>query len=211
MDVPHGPGPRDGHADGPSESFVAVPEQSADVRRLYDADTAERGYVMNLTRVWAHLPAQHDALFELLGAASSAAGLSVRDRGVLVAAMAPTLGDSYCSLAWGSKLASVADPAVAADVLTGSDATLSPVERALARWARRVTADPNGTGRDDVDELREAGYDDRQIVAITIYLALRIAFSTVNDALGAAPDKQLVEQAPEEVRRAVTWGRPSPE
>ena len=114
-----------------------------------------------------------------------AAGLSFRDRGILIAAMASTMGDSSCSLAWGGKLAGVADPDLAAGVLSGADEGLSAAERALADWARRVTDDPNATTAADLDELRAAGYDDRQIVAITLFLGLRIAFSTVNDALGS--------------------------
>ena len=39
--------------------------------------------------------------------------------------------------------------------------------------------------------------------------ALRGAFSTINDALGALPDNELADMAPAEVRDAVTWGRPT--
>jgi hypothetical protein len=41
-----------------------------------------------------------------------------------------------------------------------------------------------------------------------VFVALRIAFATVNDALGARPDRTLSERAPEAVRAAVTFGRP---
>jgi hypothetical protein len=37
---------------------------------------------------------------------------------------------------------------------------------------------------------------------------LRLAFSSVNAALGAAPDAQLANTALETVRRAVDYGRP---
>jgi hypothetical protein len=89
-----------------------------------------------------------------------------------------------------------------------TDEGLSASEVALARWARRVTADPNSTTAGDVVELRGAGYADRQIVATTCFVALRMAFSTVNDALGARPDHELGESVPAEVRDVVTWGRP---
>jgi hypothetical protein len=42
-------------------------------------------------------------------------------------------------------------------------------------------------------------------------LSLRVAFSLVNDALGAQPDRQLAERAPAPVRQAVTFGRPTAE
>ena len=135
--------------------------------------------------------------------------LSLRQRGVLISACASTMGDSYCSLAWGSRLAGEAGAEVAGAVLLGDDAGLDPAEQALARWARRLARDPNGAEAADVQALRDAGYDDAQIFAITLFVALRMAFSTVNDALGARPDRELHEAAPAAVRDAVSFGRPA--
>jgi len=56
--------------------------------------------------------------------------------------------------------------------------------------------------------LRAEGFDNAQIFAITVFAALRIAFATVNDALGALPDRQLGAEVPAEVRNAVDFGRP---
>jgi hypothetical protein len=78
----------------------------------------------------------------------------------------------------------------------------------MAMWARNVAADPNVTTPADVQALRDAGLDDGQIFAITAFVALRLAFSTINDSLGAQPDEQLVRSLPEPVREAVTYGRP---
>ena len=47
-----------------------------------------------------------------------------------------------------------------------------------------------------------------QIFAITVFAALRLAFSTINDSLGAQPDAELAQSLPPEVREAVTYGRP---
>ena len=135
-------------------------------------------------------------------------GLSFRQRGILVTAAASALGDSYCSLAWGGKLGEASDPAVAAGVLTGSDAGLTDQEKAMAAWARKVARDPNATTPADIQALRDAGLDDGQIFAITAFVALRLAFSTINDSLGAQPDAQLAASLPREVREAVTYGRP---
>lgn len=195
-------------AASPGASFLAPAAETADVRELYDEDVEDVGYVMNGSRLWAHLPQENEALFALMGRAVRAGSLTLRQRGILVAAAAATLGDAYCALAWGQKLADTADAELAAGVLTGDDTALTDTERALASWARRVTADPNGTSADDVAALREAGYDDTQILAITMFVALRLAFSTVNDALGVRPDRELAERVPAQVREAVTWGRP---
>lgn len=175
---------------------------------LFAADLADNGFVMNLTRLWAHEPAAKTGLFDVVATVTRVGQLSIRQRGILVTATAATLGDSYCSIAWGKKLAAEADPEIAAGVLLGKDQDLTDSEQVMARWARKVTRDPNSTDQTDVDALRAAGFSDRQIFAMTVYISLRIAFSTVNDALGALPDSEYRANAPSEVLDAVTWGRP---
>jgi len=188
--------------------FLGVPEATAEAQRLFDEDTAELGYVMNVSRLWAYQPATITGLFTLLGQANSADRLSLRQRSILVTACAAAFGDSYCSLAWGSKLAKASDARTAARVLEGVDDGLTGGERAMAAWARKVARDPNGTTAADVQELRDAGYSDSQVFTITVFVALRLAFSTVNDALGLRPDAALRSTAPAPVRAAVTFGRP---
>ena len=95
----------------------------------------------------------------------------------------------------------------AASVLTGSDAGLTAQEAAMAAWARRITTDPNATTPADVDRLREVGLDDDQVFAITVFVGLRIAMATVDGALGARPDADLVAALPAEVRAVVGYGR----
>jgi uncharacterized peroxidase-related enzyme len=188
--------------------FLELPQLSADVQRLYDDDVEQVGFVMNLSRLWGHQPTLQSGLADLMGQASRAGSLTSRERGVLVVACASALGDSYCSLAWGKRLARVAGADGAGSVLRGHDDRLDATEQALARWARKVTRHPNTTAAHDVQALRDAGYDDGKIFAITAFVALRIAFATVNDALGARPDRALREAAPISVRNAVTYGRP---
>jgi alkylhydroperoxidase family enzyme len=93
-------------------------------------------------------------------------------------------------------------------VVDGVDDGLSTSERAIAAWARKVARDPNGTTAADVQELRAAGFSDSQVFTITAFVALRLAFSTVNDALGLRPDAALRSTTPASVREAVTFGRP---
>jgi alkylhydroperoxidase family enzyme len=193
----------------PDTGFLHPAAPSPAAEELFAGDRRDVGYVMNLSHAWAHQPDVHQALMDQLAQSAAAAGLSFRQRGVLVAASASGLGDPYCSLAWGGRLAGEAGEDVAAAVLRGDHEALDPQDRALARWARRLAQDPSGTTPADVAELRAAGLDDAQIVALTVFVALRIAFSTVNDALGARPDQQLVEAAPLSVREAVTYGRPA--
>jgi hypothetical protein len=57
--------------------------------------------------------------------------------------------------------------------------------------------------------LRQAGLSEQEIFEATALIAFRMAFSTINDALGARPDPQLADRAPRLVRDAVTYGRPA--
>jgi len=189
-------------------SFLEEPPVSPQVQALYDDDLADGGYVWNVSRLWAHQPDTVNGLFDLMSQAFKASGLSFRQRGILVTAAASALGDSYCSLAWGGKLATASEATLAAAVLNGSDAALTDQEKAMAAWARKVVKDPNATTPADIQKLRDSGLNDDQIFAITVFAALRLAFSTINDALGAQPDAQLAESLPPEVREAVTFGRP---
>lgn len=82
-------------------------------------------------------------------------------------------------------------------------------EIALRRWAEQIARDPNGVNATQVETLRRAGLSEREIFEATVHVAFRLAFSTVNDALGARPDYQLVAAAPAEIREAVTYGWPA--
>jgi len=188
--------------------FIATPPESDDVRRVYQASLDSQGFRMNLTQAWAWRPDIFEGFAALRGQLSSASALSPRDLAVLVSATAAALGDSYCALAWGTTLAGRADPGVAAAVLK-NEVPLSdqPRDAALSQWARQVVRQPAATAAADVDALRRAGLSEREIVEATLFIAFRLAFSTVNNALGVNPDWQLARAAPPAVREAITYGR----
>lgn len=175
----------------------------------YAADRDSDGYVWNVTRLWGWRPDIYQDFATLRASLMDASSLTDRDWAVMVTATASQLGDSYCSLAWGSKLARLTDAGTAAQLLANEPApALSEREQALAAWARRLVDDPNATTAEDVARLRAVGLDDREIFEATTFVAFRLAFSTVNDALGAEPDRQLRDAAPDPIRQAVRYGRP---
>lgn len=189
-------------------NFLGALPPSEYAERMRKEDLDEDGYVSTVVKLWARMPGAFDDLFALLRSSAEFGDLSLRQRGVLTTAMAATLGDSACAYAWGGKLATWAgDAAVPASVLRGDDEALTPDERALAAWTRKVVGDPNSTRPEDVDELRAAGFSDDRIFAATLFIVLRLAFSTFNDALGLQLDQAVVDDLPATVRDAVTWGR----
>lgn len=82
--------------------FLEEPPTSPEAQALYDDDVNESGYVWNVSHLWAYQTETVERLFELMSQAFKPSGLSFRQRGILVTAAASTLGDSYCSLAWGA-------------------------------------------------------------------------------------------------------------
>jgi len=189
--------------------YIAPPPDSEATARLYQSSLDGQGFVMNLTRAWAWRPEVFEAFAALRSQLTEHSSLSKRELAVLVCATASELGDSYCALAWGKTLAGLSDPALAAAVLQSqAGAGLTPRDQALSSWARKLVDDPNRTTAADVASLRAAGLSEREIAEATLFVAFRLAFSTVNDALGVQPDWQVAAAAPKEVAAAVTFGRP---
>jgi uncharacterized peroxidase-related enzyme len=188
--------------------FLSEPTAS-EAAAFLDRERTAAGYVMNLERAWAWRPDVADAFAALRKQLTSHSALTHREVALLVCATARSRGDSYCALAWGARLADMAGPEVAAAILRGEAAhELSAREQALRRWAEQVVRDPNSVTASHVAELRVAGLSDREILEATVFIGLRLAFSTINDALGASPDAELVAAAPKAVREAVAYGRP---
>lgn len=188
-------------------SFLSEPSTSPGQQELYREDLEQDGFVWDISRLWGHQPDLWKQLFETVDVAADAAGLSARDKAVLVLGMSSTLGDSYCSMAWARNLTNWADADTARAVLEHDDGPLTGRERALAAWVRKVAADPNATTPGDLEALRGDGFSDPEILALTLYSALRLCFSTTNDALGARPDVALADMLDPSIRSVITWGR----
>ncbi|WP_063819089.1 carboxymuconolactone decarboxylase family protein [Herbidospora cretacea] len=181
------------------EPVDATPEEA-------EVDLKAFGYVMNATRFWGYRPEVAEAV---IGTSRQITrGMPLRLRGIMVTACAAAFGNSYCALSWGNRLSEWSDPATVVSVLRGDDAELTDDERAVAAWVRKITKKPNSTTEADVAKLRAAGFTDAQIFDITAFVALRMAFSVVNDALGLQPDAQLRATTPREILGAVDFGRP---
>jgi uncharacterized peroxidase-related enzyme len=180
--------------------------------RLYNSDLEQQGFVMNLSRLWAWRPEVCEAFSALRALLTTRSSLSNRELAVIVCATAASLGDSYCALAWGKRLAAAADTTAAAAVLQDSPCdTLTARDQALSAWARKVVRAPNATTPEDVEQLRAAGFSEQEIFEATVFVAFRLAFSTVNDALGVRPDWQVAAAAPPEVASSIGFGRQAAE
>ncbi len=145
--------------DGPAPAMPRSrrPRRSSTTRHLHrtlsgSSTTTCRGLATSATSTSSGLTIQPPSTACPSCSATSLlpASLTFRQRAILVTACASALGDSYCSLAWGKKLAGDAGATVAEGVLRGDDAALDDTERVLARWARQLARDPNSTTAADV-------------------------------------------------------------
>jgi alkylhydroperoxidase family enzyme len=73
-----------------------------------------------------------------------------------------------------------------AAILAGKldDAGLTPAERALLDYAELVTRDASRTTPDDVQKLRDAGWNEDQIAEAVYVTAMFAFFNRVADAFG---------------------------
>jgi uncharacterized peroxidase-related enzyme len=190
--------------------FLEEPPATPETAATHDSAREGDGYVANFVRLWCWRPDLFKSFVDLRLALMGSTTLTDREQAIVVAATVSAFGDSYCSLAWGGKLAKLAGDETAGGVIAGGvPGELSVREAALCDWCRAVVGDPMTTTPDQVAALRTAGFGDREIFEATLLLGLRLAFSTVNDSLGAQPDRQLADAVPAPVRDAVTFGRPA--
>ena len=130
-------------------NFIGDARTDEHVDHMYATDLRVQGYVANQTRLWAHSPESMAALTYALSMAVESAGLDVRQRALLVTTTAAAMGDAYCALAFGYKLANAAGEAAAVRAVTGDDTGLDDADRALVRgrggWS--ATEPHRGRGR----------------------------------------------------------------
>ena len=158
------------------------------VAAMYDSDLADDGFVFAHTQAMAVNPEAHAAFEALVHAIVPSIGLRVYEAATLGAARA--IGSTHCLLAHGRKSlrAGVLDDAGLVAFGEGDDVAFSPAEQAVVRYAARLSTAPAAMTDADTQELRDAGFTDRQIVDITLAAAARNYFSRALLALAVPLD-----------------------
>jgi uncharacterized peroxidase-related enzyme len=70
-----------------------------------------------------------------------------------------------------------------------ASAPISPQDRAMLDYVIQLTKDATRLGKDDIEGLRKAGFDDRGILQITLIASWFNYINRVADALGVGRDK----------------------
>jgi uncharacterized peroxidase-related enzyme len=118
--------------------------------------------------------------------------LSRRQHEMIATVVSVTNHTPYCTLSHTEFLRRATGDDVLADAIR-RDFRTAPIDerdRAMLAYAEQVTRDATGVTRAQIDGLRQAGFDDRGILQITLIAAWFNYINRVADALGVgeAPD-----------------------
>jgi uncharacterized peroxidase-related enzyme len=147
----------------PVPGLASLPD---DVRERIEAVQAKAGFIPNVFAVLAARPdefraffAYHDALMEKEG------GLSKAEREMIVVATSAANDCEYCVIAHGALVRIYSKRPKLADQLATNyrTAELSERERVLLDFAVQVAVDPASVEQDDIEVLREFGFNDDEI------------------------------------------------
>jgi uncharacterized peroxidase-related enzyme len=185
-----------------------IPEQEAsgDVLEMYQRLQGSRDYLPNYARVFCHRPELMQAWSALQATVQKT--IDHRRYELVTLAAARQIQSSYCSLAHGRELARhyYSEEELLAIAAGEGEDPLDEADRAMMDFAAKVAGDSSKIEQRDVDALKACGFDDAQIFDVTAAAAARCFFAKINDALGAAPDRQFLDMA-EPLRALLTVGR----
>lgn len=168
--------------------IIAPPPAETAVGHVADM-YADDGFVFSHTQAMAVNPDAHVAFEHLVRAVVPSIGLNIYEAATLGAAQA--MGSTHCLLAHGRKAlrAEVVDEDGLLAFAQGDDSGFSAAEQVVIRYARKLSTDASAMTDADTQELRDAGFSDRQIVDITLAAGARNFFSRSLLALAVPVDE----------------------
>lgn len=176
----------------------------ADMRERIEAVAEKSGFVPNVFLAMAHRPeewraffAYHDALMEKEG------GLSAADRELIVVATSAANDCLYCVVAHGAIARIRArNPLIADQVAVDwRKADLTERQKAMLGFAVKLALRPADVADQDLEELRQHGFDDEDIWDIGAITALFALSNRVAHLTAMRPNDEfyLMGRLPKEV------------
>ena len=174
-----------------------VPPEDATglVRKFYDEDLADDGYISNISRLYSLKPEVLAAWRTLIGSIRDTMDLRRYELATLAAAEA--LRCRYCVAAHAEVLQSkfYDRPQLEAITRDYRTAGLDPVDVAIMVFAEKVALHAYRVTPEDIDELRGHGLTDTEIFEVALTASARAFFSKSLDSMGAEPDEALASTA----------------
>jgi uncharacterized peroxidase-related enzyme len=191
--------------------FIEAPEESTvgdDVADWYERQRKAWGYLPNYAPAFATRPDVAEAWNTLNNAVRG--HMDRRRFELATIAAARVYRSTYCLAAHSKFLRDACgdEPTMRTVAADPSGAKLDATDRAVMDFAAQVARDASSITAADVQNLRDHGLSDPEVVDVALAAAARAFFTKVLDALGVQADVQLGEMFDPEVRGQVTVGRP---
>jgi uncharacterized peroxidase-related enzyme len=157
---------------------VSIEASPAASRPFLQAVAKQLGMAPNLFRMVANSPAALEGHVSLMGALGKGT-LPIQTRGRIALAVAEVNGCNYCLSAHTAlgRLVKLDDAEMTANRNGGSN---DPKADTAVCFAVKVTRDRGQASDADIRSLKEAGYDDAQIVEIVLHVALNVFTNYIN-------------------------------
>ena len=177
-------------------TWLRVPaedELPPEVRELWEPSLEKLGFVPNVLRLYALRPSRllaWNAWYE--EAMKGDSGLTKAEREMIAVVVSVANDCDYCIAAHSAALRKLTkDPALADAVASDhAKAPLEPRVRAMLDYARKLTLRPREMTEADVDELREAGWTDEDVMDVTEVTGLFNMSNRMASGLGWAPNPE---------------------
>ncbi len=170
-------------------SIEAAPAAS---QPLLEAAKKQLGSVPNLFRVVANSPAALEGYLGLNGALAKGK-LSAQTRERIALAVAEVNGCNYCLSAHtylARNLAKLDDAEITAN---RNGASNDPKADAAVKFAVAVVKSRGHIAAADLEAVKQAGYDDAEIVEIVVHIALNTLTNYINEVAGTEIDFPVIE------------------
>lgn len=184
------------------------PEQATGaLKEIYDEQIKKLGYIPNYHKTFGLRPEVSLAWRNLQNTIRK--NMRLRRFELVTLASALALKCTYCALAHAAILRRNFFDAeqLTAIVNDFRSSGLDPAEIAMMSLAEKVILDPNNIAQRDIDDLRNLGFSDEEVLDIVLAASARSFYGTVLDSLAVEPDEAYLELEPE-LREALVRGRP---
>jgi uncharacterized peroxidase-related enzyme len=187
---------------------IAEKDATGRIAEIYSKERAPLGFVPESARCLTTRPDLLPLFDEFFDGVRSGFSLGAREWCLITFIAAKHLRSTYCSQVYSQRLIALlgSKDAVLAIQRDFRAAGLPDKDVAMLAYAEKVTTDAHRVTQSDIDQLRSAGFTDRQISDIALCASFRCFLSKFVDAVGAVPEGALAD-SDAEFRSAMTVGR----
>ncbi len=183
---------------------IAYEESTGTLRQVYDSTLAGgRGQAPEVSPIVSVMSLRPDALNARLRLSRAVtfggSGLGRRLEELIAVAISGMLNCEYCSTTHGRFLREHGNAtSEEADQVRRNwrAAKLSESERAVLEFCEKLTFQQSQMTENDVQRLRDVGFDDKQILSIVLAAAYRHFITRVADALGVRETTSETQEPP---------------